>query len=291
MLMAKMDVETLKPVAIIKYVVFDETPMKVANKQRRELLRPTINRSSNVAELSKIQNTEFKLSLLLWDPQRKKHIMVHSEIACPLKLGDRSTGEVVKRQIEDQQQIPLLDSFCDKFPIVVEAATRDRGAGNLRALGAGVLERPANWFFGQSCMIHCISTVFGKALGLISDTVSGGIAMGIAQRPAGSIQHFKSAVEQVLSDSVVVVPGGIPPNDGADVIRYRAAVLDTWQSGRPGLSGARRRVMLESRCRDDWQSDELRMYVPEDADDDAVQALKASWVKACIAVFVVCSHS
>ena len=76
-------------------------------------------------------------------------------------------------------------------------------------------------------MIHCVSTVFGKALGLISDTVSGGIAMGIAQRPAGSIQHFKSAVEQVLSDSVVVVPGCIPPDDGADVIRYRASVLDT----------------------------------------------------------------
>ena len=127
--------------------------------------------------------------------------------------------------------------------------------------------------------MHCLHTIVGRCLSILSDTVSGAIAFALAQKPAGAVDTFRSALKIVLRQSVDVVHGGLPPRPDADITEYRAAFLDCFIQGRPGLTAKRRRLILERRVRDDWQSDRLVLYVRAGASPEEVEQEMEDWAE------------
>ncbi len=125
-------------VAIIRGSIFDEMPLKVGNRapvcsrgKFKRTFRATLE-GIRSDELANISNTELHVGLLLRSRAQGRLVFIHAELPCPLQHGDRNTAEVIRQRREDQIHVPLLPGFAADCPIVLDMATRDRAAGNLR---------------------------------------------------------------------------------------------------------------------------------------------------------------
>jgi hypothetical protein len=259
---AKAGMGLVEPVAIIRYLMYDETPLKASAKQGRSG-KARVRKSSRSAEVLKIENAEFRFAILLREPGRDKHLLVHSEVVCPLQHSNRTTGKVAATIIENLRHIPSFDVLAASglFPVVIDMFTRDRASGNLRAEAALAAKHPSRWYFGQACTVHSAHTIAGRVLNVVGDAVSGAIAFGLAQKSTGATEQFRSTLREYLKTNAVIVTGGLPPAPTSDVVKYRTALLDTWQCGRNDTSLVRRRIVLERHLQDDWTRQEIRVYV------------------------------
>jgi hypothetical protein len=123
----------------------------------------------------------------------------------------------------------------------------------------------------------------------VKDTVSGAIALALAQKGIGSVESFRDAVQQVLRSRIRVDKGGVPLSPESPALTYRKAVLDTWQSDSPGMQMARRRAVLEARVKDDWQTPDISIVVASGVSDDEVEVQIAAWCEE-VASALVPSH-
>ncbi len=182
------------PVVMFAYVLYDETPLRASvaaapQPNRKGSHRP--RRSERSSETCKIEQCELVLGFVVRKPGAERCSMVHTELVCPLQNSDRNTGEVVRRHLLYFKAIPMWESLKSKFPVVLELSTRDRGSGNLRGERALAQNDPGAIYFGQWCSIHCLHCIAGRMLGSIASTVSGAIAIGLAQRDAAEEDTFR----------------------------------------------------------------------------------------------------
>jgi hypothetical protein len=272
----------LEPIAIIRYMSYDETPLKagvVQSDKKRGAKKRKVQRSLRTTEQAKIENVELRVAFLVRDLERDVTMFVHTEVPCQLLSADRTTGEVARKILEMSGRIPMLEEAVtsDVFPIIIEATTRDQASGNLRAEASLANDMVRRWFLGQPCVIHCVHTITGRVLKPVSDTVSGAIALGVTQKSTGASAKFRAAIATVLKNNVVVAKGGCPPGDDSPWLVHRKALLDAWQEGRKDLSLKRRRVVFEKLFKDDWTQNAFRLCVGENDDDATIKATVENW--------------
>jgi hypothetical protein len=196
----------LAPVALISYTVYDETPLKCATRFGRKLgdesVANRVPHSDMAAELLKIENMELVIAVVV--KAGDQLIMFHTEFACPSQGADRTSGEVVKHQLNESKALLNYRSFESQYPLSLSFSTRDRAGGNLRAERGCMFRDPGVLYFGQWCIIHCLHCAFGHSLGVLGPITSGCIAVGLALKPAGSLQHFKGWLVTDLTPPVLL---------------------------------------------------------------------------------------
>ena len=162
----------LVPIAIIIYCQYDETPLKAAMRKLTRLERlkrigwrpalegplPTkrkrgAHQCGRAAVDVKIFQTELRVAFIVQNPKSKEVLNLHTELPCSLEAGDSNSGENVKAQLQSQKGLPLLRAAATTFPMVLHAATRDKGPGNLRAEKSDIVDNPLT--LGQDCVVHC----------------------------------------------------------------------------------------------------------------------------------------
>ncbi len=102
----------LRPIALIRYTVYDETPLKMGTRtlkgdrapsKRARLVAPSGQRET---EQLQVHNTEYHVAALFYDCARQVPVLVRTELACPLQISDSTVGSVIKRCLEEQHSLP-----------------------------------------------------------------------------------------------------------------------------------------------------------------------------------------
>jgi hypothetical protein len=183
----------LIPVAMIAYVVYDETPLRASaagGNTARETSR-RLRRSDRSTQILKIEQCELIFAFVVRRTGAERCTVIHTELVCPLQNSDRNTGEIIRRHLIYFKSLPMWETLKTKFPIVLELTTRDRASGNLRAERSLAEGDPVGMYFGQWCSVHCLHCIVGRMLTCISTTVSGAIALALAQRDSGEEESFR----------------------------------------------------------------------------------------------------
>lgn len=261
----------LLPIATLTYMQYDETPLRAAMRSKRRLYGKTTILASGVStEMCKIENSELSLGFIVRRRSDNHHLFIRTELPCPLQVANRSTAEVLIRELQDHLAVPLLAGLRNEFGFHLSLSTRDRAGSNLRAERAMRSLDQTSVGLGLPCILHCCHTVSGRALLTIQPIVSGTISLGLAFLPTGSFDSFRAALVQELVDSVVVREGHPPPRE-SPISQHTQNVLDSWEKAVPGQLSRRRRIVLESSLRGNWQLDCVEVFVPQGLDGDALQ--------------------
>jgi hypothetical protein len=287
-----------EPLVAVTFIMYDDTQLKVAMRSlrkrfgvsRSKVLRVQEAQSRSVcrardkrlnARTAKIANHDLRIAFVMLDTSTNSAVVVLLEVPTPLTAADRGTGQTTAKCLNDLiDRIPQFKTFFNIFLHRVSLFTRDRAASNLSGEGFIFSEHAVgDYNLGQFCSTHCNHTVAGSSLKAIADTVSGSIALALAQSQAGQHDILQEGLIILLLRRARPARGAIPPSYDSPSSQYRCQVLDWFESGYDKHRALGRRYALEILFPFDWQSSDIFVILPVHMPDEQVQAAMEEWAE------------
>jgi hypothetical protein len=279
----QIDSGSIVPVAAITSLAQDETPMQAGH-------RATDGRFATRERVTtKIVQSELIVAFVLVDAAKGQPFMVFSELPTHLQRVSNTTADTLETCVKEQMQVPLLTALRSKFPCNVDISSGDRGSANLKMDVA--LENV--WTHARLCRLgcqtHCLHTVQGRVFNTLPSTISGVIAVALAQEGLGSAGKLRDAIKQVLMDSADIHINILPPRKEDSNSAYRAAVFDLLLP--KTIVGRKRRAVLERLLHGDMTGNSIDVYFRlEDASVVKQREALEEWAQDVADALFPCAH-
>jgi hypothetical protein len=154
-LAADVELGLIIPIAMFTYFLSDVTDMNMCMRKKTTKFH-MISHINKQVELCKILQSELWFAFLVRNQTTKRLEFIVVNFPCILRVGNRSTGEVLKQQIIDTMRIPMLASVRARFsPNCFDLGTADKGANNLRCEASFRVEAPGSIRLLGFCILHC----------------------------------------------------------------------------------------------------------------------------------------
>ena len=209
---------------------YDESPFWVRVKESGEISGCAASRKrlgqDTAGSAAKILSSKHRLFMLLRAPpthqgSAARYMLLHGEAPTQLHVVHAQTAVTMKAVQESViQDVPMPDELGCHFGIRLSLPCTDRFSGMLLA-EKHVQEGRLEWLRSHSlCAIHRAAAAQTHMFSLVPSHVSGMLAAALAAQKAGSSQMFRSALEKIFEERLVVLKGQ-PVMD-----EYRSAVLE-----------------------------------------------------------------
>ena len=212
----------IRPLALIRHRVYDETPLRLRVASSDSADGPA-ERS-----LAKVLQTRFKIGILLQHVPTGQISFHHALLHVPLQALETTTGEdLALAQIQLHSLLRDVEVFGAEFDLRLNVATADRYSGNLRAEEILHAIQPQDVPSRFPCQVHDASRAMSWQMGLASTTITGMISAALVLSSAGSMARFRKILAEEIEAKLSLHFGQIP--EGA-LQEHRYAVYDLFLS-------------------------------------------------------------
>lgn len=228
-------------IAFIKKRRYDETPSRI---------KIPVGGSHSDNTFAKILQSEGKISMLLFDNETNKYMLVEGHFPTYLQAIDRNTGETIRQaQRGLESSIPRLNAMSKMFDFKLAMINTDRFSANFRCERAMQKDHPHYVKCHYGCDHHACGTVLGKsfALDIPSNHISAMIAGSLSMQDANSVESFRNAVMSCIADKLRIRVGK-PPEDG-HLQKHKEAVYDMLLGPIPEIPHRSSRGLEQKRAR------------------------------------------
>jgi hypothetical protein len=188
------------PVAFVLKSLYDETPtqLRVRDGTAAKPVKSTV----------KVLQTESSSCLLL--RREGAYLMSCFRNITWLQALERNTAECIRAAV---LMFATLPSAVDLFLFKVRVTTTDRYGANFRAENA-IWKESNGWLkLHLPCHVHIIAGGQKSSFDVIYSTISGVVNLGLAMRPAGTVDKLRRCLSKYFSESIVLCYGDPPAND------------------------------------------------------------------------------
>jgi hypothetical protein len=206
-----------------------------------------------------------------------KSEFIYTEIPCTLHVGDRSTAEVLRCQIQRIMDLPLMQTIRALFKTIFDLTTADLGSNNVRCENSFRRDFVAATRMSGMCVAHRYSTIQGCTFKILHACVSGTIAYTMTQKASGNFEKLQKSLRDALLARVLVFIGLPAPGEASDESRAQQALLTF--IGKLSTRPYRKKqlLLLAHFFKGSPQSDQVALYLPVGLSADAQQAIVAKW--------------
>lgn len=278
-LIADIDLGTIVPICLFVYHLSDNTDLNLSMRldRNKKASDPSPFRSDLQKELCKILQSELFIGFLIEHNGRLEFVVL--QVPCDIKVADRSTAEVLRQQINDLLDLPLIGALRQRFPMVLNMTSEDLGGNNVRCENSFIRDFPKSWRIRNFCVAHRFSTVQGYVFKIMNMTMSGIISFGLAQRPSGAHQHLADSLYDSLIAKSKLIIGMRPPDSNSPEVIAQDRLIEFL--GRHATRSFRKPqlVLLKHYFKGDPEADEVDLFLPAGLSDSTYTATKERWAR------------
>ncbi len=195
---------TVEPVCWLTYLLQDETPLTMRTDDPKDpeneddvKLDGDPVRAEKV--VVKILQSEVLSGFVVRDTASGVYSIVWHEMPTCLQKVLSTTGTALRWAMNKIMEAPLTHSLRMLFPVEIHMSTCDRASANGKMERLLEADRPSiPRLYGLGCQIHITHTVCGAVLDIQKSTISGAIALALAEQKCGSTRVLRASIAHVL---------------------------------------------------------------------------------------------
>jgi hypothetical protein len=275
-LAADIATKTILPVAMFVYFLSDNTDANMSMKVDEDKSSLQCGNTKQT-ELCKVLQSELMVGFLVSFQGALEFI--YCDVPSGLKVGDRSTAEVLRVQIERVLNLPLLRKMRAMFPTFVNMTSGDLGSNNTRCENSYIRDFPTEWRLFLFCLAHRYSTVQGYSFQIFKSTVSGLISFTMAQKPSGAFKHLSNAIKSSILALVEVFVGLEPPGPDSAEWESQQLLLDFIEKLSTRPFRKKQRLLLEHLFRGHARSPRIAFFLPAGLSSGDASRITERWAK------------
>ena len=280
----------VEPIAMYVYMLSDVTDMAMSVQLGSRNATTTNFQKQTQKELCKVLQSELILGFFIRDnaPGAKPYFD-YIDIPNTLQNADRGTAETLRAQVEDLLNIPLMQELRALFPHVFDLVSQDLGSNNVRHENFKLEECPSAMRLAGFCLAHRFSTLQGHANKVLGDTMSGVVALAMAQRPTGCFDHLVQALTDSLRARANPLVGVPEPCESSEEYKSRHVLLNFISGCSLRPFRAKQQLLVDHYFKGSHLSEAVDIYLPMGLSIHDVDLIVENWSKE--AAFALLPHA